>query len=90
MVLHAKVVTAGPRGNKCRNCEAKAKAPELILKAQGEYNRFSGFCAEDNFCSKCGLEKLEEAEERLKTLRTVLSEGPSDSSQLGSVKRRVV
>lgn len=89
-MIHAKVVLAGPRGNKCRECDEKTKDPGLILKTTGEYNRFTGHPTQDNFCAKCGKEKLEKGLERLKEMLEVLEHGPSDSSQLGNRKVRRV
>lgn len=66
----------------------KVKAPAPLLKTTGEFNRFSGHAKTDNFCAKCGLEKLKEAQERLKDMVAVLTDGPSDSSQLGNRKVR--
>lgn len=90
MLFKAKVVTAGPRGNKCRECEDKTKAPDVLLKVEGEFNRFSGHLKIDNYCPKCGAEKLRESITKLKEMVSVLENGPSDDSQLGSVKERVV
>lgn len=89
-MIHAKVVVAGPRGNKCRECGKKVKDPEVILKTEGEYNRFTKHAKQDNFCRKCGKVKLEEGVIRLKTMLSVLENGPSDSSQLGNRKVRRV
>ena len=85
-----KVITAGPRGNKCRKCEEKTKAPDVILKVVMEFNRFSGHLKTDNFCPKCGIVELNEAISTLKKMMEVLEHGPSDESQLGSRKVRSV
>ena len=85
-----KVVTAGPRGNKCRNCEEKTKAPDVLLKVVTEFNRFSGHLKQDNYCPKCGKDKLNDAISTLKKMIEVLEHGPSDESDLGSVKVRSV
>lgn len=89
-MIHAKVVTAGPRGNKCRECGGKTKAPDVMLKATGEFNRFTGHPQIDNFCTKCGKQKLKKAISRLKEMMEVLEHGPSDESQLGNRKVRSV
>ena len=85
-----KVITAGPRGNKCKECEAKTKAPDVLLKVTVEFNRFSGHLKMANFCPKCGIDKLETAITRLKEMKEVLEHGPSDDSQLGARKVRSV
>lgn len=85
-----KVITAGPRGNKCRKCEEKTKAPDVLLRVTTEFNRFSGHLKMDNYCPKCGKLKLEKAISRLKEMAEVLEHGPSDESQLGSRKVRSV
>jgi len=85
-----KVVTAGPRGNKCQKCEEKTKAPDVLLRVTIEFNRFSGHLKMGNYCPKCGKLKLEEAISRLKGMMEVLEHGPSDESQLGSRKVRSV
>jgi len=89
-MIHAKVVVAGPRGNKCRECEEKTKAPDVILKATGEFNRYSGHAKIDIFCPNCGKKELEKDISRLKEMVEVLVHGPSDDSQLGSKKVRSV
>ncbi len=84
------VITAGPRGNKCRNCEEKTKAPDVLLRVTTEFNRFSGHMKMDNYCPKCGQKELEKAISTLKKQKEVLEHGPSDESDLGSVKVRSV
>lgn len=86
-MLQAKLVTAGPRGNKCRGCENKVTAPNVILKVQGEFNRFTGHAKTDNFCSKCALPKLEGALARVKELMDAIENGPTQE-QMGSRKVR--
>jgi hypothetical protein len=91
-MLQGKIITAGPRGNKCRGCKRKVKAPAVILKITGEYNRFSGHCTIDNFCPDCGIEKLEEALSILKKMLETLSchDGSIDDTQLGRKRVRTV
>ena len=89
-MIYSKVVTAGPRGNKCRKCKEKAKAPDLLLKMTVEFNRFSGHPKIDNFCAKCGKEELENDISTLKEMTEVLEHGPSSDNQLGSRKVRSV
>jgi hypothetical protein len=91
-MLQGKIITAGPRGNKCRGCGEKVKAPELLLKVTGEYNKFTGFCKVDNFCPDCGIEKLEEALSTLKKMLETLSchDGSTDNTQLGRKRVRTV
>ena len=88
-MLQAKLITAGPVGNKCRGCEQKVKAPDIILRVQGEFNKFSGHHRIDNFCSKCAKPKLDEALLRIKELISAVENGPS-MDQLGSRKIRSV
>jgi Zn finger protein HypA/HybF involved in hydrogenase expression len=85
-----KVITAGPRGNKCKKCEEKTKAPDVLLKVVTEFNRFSGHLKQDNYCPKCGQEELNAAISTLKKMIDVLEHGPSDDSDLGSRKVRSV
>ncbi len=89
-MIHAKVVIAGPRGNKCRECSEKTKAPDVMLKMTGEFNRYSGHPKIDNYCSNCGIKELDKDISRLKEMVEVLKYGPSDDSQLGSKKVRSV
>jgi hypothetical protein len=77
-MLSAKIVTAGPRGNKCRKCEEKVKAPDLLVRAHGEFNRHSGHQKIDNFCAKCGLEELISAKVTIKSMIETLTKGPSE------------
>jgi hypothetical protein len=90
MLFNAKVITAGPRGNACRECKEKTKAPDVLLKVDGEFNRFSGNLRIDKYCPKCGAEKLRESITKLKEMVDILENGPSEHSQLGSRKERVV
>ena len=85
-----KVVTAGPRGNKCKECEEKIKAPDVILKHEAGFNRFSGHPVILKYCPKCGENVLKKTISSLKEMMEVLKHGPSDSSQLGSRKIRSV
>jgi hypothetical protein len=89
-MIMPKVVTAGPRGNKCRKCEEKTKAPDVLLRVDTEFNRFSGHMKKDNYCPKCGQELLNETISTLKKMIEVLEHGPSDDSDLGSTKVRSV
>ena len=88
-MFNAKLVTAGPRGNKCRGCETKVKSPNIILKVQGEFNKFSGFVKTDLFCSKCALGKLEIVLGRVKELMDAINNGPTET-QIGSRKVRTI
>ena len=88
-MLQAKLITAGPRGNKCRDCENKIKAPNVILRVQGEYNRFTGHARTDNYCANCAKKHLIKAETKLKEIMKALEEGPSQE-QLGSRKIRTI
>jgi NAD-dependent SIR2 family protein deacetylase len=90
MLFEAKVVTAGPRGNACRDCKEKTKAPDVLLQVKGEFNRFSGHQKIDKYCPKCGAKQLRKSITKLKEMVSVLENGPSDESQLGSRKERVV
>ena len=84
------VITAGPRGNKCRECEEKTKAPDVLLRVTTEFNRFSGHMKMDNYCPNCGKKELEKAISTLKKMQGVLEHGPSDDSDLGSTTVRSV
>lgn len=80
-MLFAKVITAGPRGNKCRECGVKVKAPDLIVQAHGEFNRRVGRYKIDNFCARCGVEKLICTKVTIKAMIETLTNGPSEDPQ---------
>lgn len=88
MFFKVKAVTAGPRGNSCRKCERKVKAPDVVLQVHGEVNRFSGYQKIDKYCPECGVKGLEKSISTLKKLVKTLEKGPSDKSELGN-KREV-
>jgi hypothetical protein len=88
-VVNAKIVTAGPRGNACRDCKEKIRKPAVILKVSG-YNQYSSHPKVDNYCPKCGIERVKEARASLKEMLETLTNGPATASQLGSKKVRIV
>jgi len=88
-MINSKVVMAGPRGNACRECKEKVKKPDVILKVSS-YNKYSNHPKIDNFCPKCGIKLVEESLDTLKDMLGVLKNGPTDESQLGSKRVRVV
>jgi len=75
MLIQAKIVEAGPRGNSCKKCKLKIKKPDLIIKANGEFNRFSGHQKIDNYCTKCGLMAIDISISTLKEFRSILLQG---------------
>jgi hypothetical protein len=88
-MLNAKIVTAGPRGNACRECKEKVKKPDVVLKVS-VYNQYSNHPKVDNYCSKCGVNRVEKALVNLKDMLDTLTNGPTKGSQIGNKKVRVV
>lgn len=90
MLIQAKIVTAGPRGNACRSCKKKIKKPNPLMRVKGEFNRFSGHQQIDNFCHTCSIEKIEEGLTTLKELKDTLEKGVSSPEAVNREKTRII
>lgn len=89
-MIQAEVIIAGPRGNKCHGCSTKVKAPELLLRVTGEYNKYGGFAPVQNFCSECGKKELGKGRSKLEDLTKLLENGPTEDLQPRGIKVRSV